>query len=475
MKRILVAIFNQEHWHQSVAIDLAISHLKKQDVVTILDYSNLLNRSSHKVYVSNTTKKVFPSSYPILQIVTRLKKEYKNIFSYADEMPLNLSLSRKNISSKKVYDAVFKDLVSETKSYNPDLNTFEDKFRKKEIDFLKLYNFLIKYVDSKFDLVYTYNGRFLYERALWEACLKTKIPIKFHDRFVLGWNDKYWIWESSVHDTKYRAEVVRNFSKSSELYAKNNSKINIRVKKWVTAREDSITQPYTSNQKIGFTRPDGYKYLVSFYTSSEDELIYSNLKSLDWPSQGKTVERLIKLFQKKNIYFVVRVHPNLQHKSASTQIYWSELKKSVSELDNVKIILPLDKVKSYDLLNSSDVVITSGSTIGLEAVLRGKPMLLLGKSLYDGLDIGVKCKNINEFKTKFLKVTSPDFRVNKQDAISYINFLELGGIKFQNGKIDLKNNSTNQVLDPNVYFYGSLTTRIPKWVKIPNKFFSKNI
>jgi len=42
-------------------------------------------------------------------------------------------------------------------------------------------------------------------------------------------------------------------------------------------------------------------------------------------------------------------------------------------------------VDSYDIVSAADVVLTFGSTIGIEAAYYGKPSILLGRAVYEDL------------------------------------------------------------------------------------------
>jgi hypothetical protein len=51
--------------------------------------------------------------------------------------------------------------------------------------------------------------------------------------------------------------------------------------------------------------------------------------------------------------------------------------------EGVEVVRAFDRVSSYDLLAHAQLVVTWGSTLGLEAVAAGVPVWLLGHSTYD--------------------------------------------------------------------------------------------
>jgi fructose-specific component phosphotransferase system IIB-like protein len=79
---------------------------------------------------------------------------------------------------------------------------------------------------------------------------------------------------------------------------------------------------------------------------------------------------------------VIRLHPSLQNKPESDLRYWDPL-----DGRNVVVVRPESEVDSYALAESADLVITYGSTMGVEAAFLGKPVLSLCDTEYCGLDI----------------------------------------------------------------------------------------
>lgn len=77
---------------------------------------------------------------------------------------------------------------------------------------------------------------------------------------------------------------------------------------------------------------------------------------------------------------VVRWHPNLVNAGDAERKLVHEI---IGKFPNIKQYAAEHKVNSYDLLESSDVVLTFGSTIGIEATYYGRPSILLGPSIYE--------------------------------------------------------------------------------------------
>jgi hypothetical protein len=135
-----------------------------------------------------------------------------------------------------------------------------------------------------------------------------------------------------------------------------------------------------------------YSRVHSFFLSSEDELtphIYShdalnggNLNSMGpFATQIEfTVFLLAEAAKYPEIGFVVRMHPRMavnkrDHFESEEHIRY---KKMLTELDlpeNVLVIYGDSKISSYYLIYRSDLVVIAWSTIGLEALLLGTPVI----------------------------------------------------------------------------------------------------
>ena len=89
----------------------------------------------------------------------------------------------------------------------------------------------------------------------------------------------------------------------------------------------------------------------------------------------------------------VRIHPNqaLAHRD--------EVQRFVDlAAENVEVVMPSSKVSTYAMLDACDVVVTFGSTMGIEATYWGKPSLLLGPTFYSDVGATYNPKSLNEIK-----------------------------------------------------------------------------
>jgi hypothetical protein len=122
---------------------------------------------------------------------------------------------------------------------------------------------------------------------------------------------------------------------------------------------------------------------ATIFLSSADEFVA--MDPSEWPEtvwgtdQEKAFNRLIPELTQMGFAVNVRMHPNLLNKS------WKEFRRvhrAYAKL-NANVLGPTSRISSYELIQASDIVLTWGSTIGLEAVKMGKPTWQLGRSYFD--------------------------------------------------------------------------------------------
>ena len=96
----------------------------------------------------------------------------------------------------------------------------------------------------------------------------------------------------------------------------------------------------------------------------------------------EAIEFIAKKCAREKRHIWVRMHPNQINMSPSMVMPYN----SLEAFDNVTVIRPESSVSSYDLMLSADVVVTVGSTVGIEAAYWSRPSILLGEAEYRGFD-----------------------------------------------------------------------------------------
>lgn len=121
----------------------------------------------------------------------------------------------------------------------------------------------------------------------------------------------------------------------------------------------------------------------------------------------------IQNFNKKyneNYWLVVKEHP-----SDHGRVNYSDLKNKYKD---EKVIF-LTKEPAEKLIDKSELVITINSTVGLEALTRGKNVITLGKAFYNIDDLVYNCQSLTEMTDKISEAIKKDFNYNLANKFLY--------------------------------------------------------
>ena len=116
---------------------------------------------------------------------------------------------------------------------------------------------------------------------------------------------------------------------------------------------------------------------VVIFNSSEDE--FATLEDWSNPhyrSQNEGLAHILGgLQQTSSLKLFVRVHPNLKGlDNAQTR----QLQELARRFPGVEFIAAESPISTYALVDAADAVLTFGSTVGVEALYRRKPSILMG-------------------------------------------------------------------------------------------------
>lgn len=133
----------------------------------------------------------------------------------------------------------------------------------------------------------------------------------------------------------------------------------------------------------------------------------------------------------------------------------SKLKEALAHHSNIKLIHPGHN--SYDIIKHAACIITVNSKVGVEAIMQGKPVVVLGKTFYRGKGITIDVENMNDMSKAIAEAVglTPDMEksrhlLNRAFKWSY--------------KGELYENSPENVND----FYASLKSFLSKSKLIAN-------
>lgn len=237
-----------------------------------------------------------------------------------------------------------------------------------------------------------YNGRFLHDRAAAAAADSLGRPVLAYD---IGGNDTdFELTSDAMHD--WSALQQRMLRMYEEWPKEQRDELG---SSWFLERAnhaDPRNRLYVESQEVGkaLERREGGR-LVVFFSSSGDEI--SEL-DLDWAEyfhgQPQALMALAEACRARPDYtFVVRSHPHKRMKPARDVQDWLE---AVAAAQPDIHLDPWSSIDSYALMRQADIVVTYGSTTGVEAGFARKPVIVMGPSAYDELGCATRVRTAEE-------------------------------------------------------------------------------
>ena len=229
--------------------------------------------------------------------------------------------------------------------------------------------------------VVVYNGRFLHDRAASAAAEFAGVPVLYYD--TGGIDTDYDVTDAVTHDwTDLQRRMLAMYEAwpADERDAIGSS--------WFEERRSHAApnnSVFVATQRIGesIEVPEG-KRLIVYFSSSGDEIAELEI---DWDMFIGKQEHALQLLADEcrrlpDVTLVVRTHPHMRMKPKQDLQEWLEaVDRAAPDLH----LDPYSPVDSYALMTEADLVVTYGSTTGVEAAYVGKPVIVMGPSAYDVL------------------------------------------------------------------------------------------
>ena len=245
------------------------------------------------------------------------------------------------------------------------------------------------------DVVVLLNGLFFFESIAWQLCRDRGIDVVTYERgfiketLVFRRNQAACLYEMDELWAEW-ADVALSDAESDELagYLRERE-LGLRTidRFWGDARFDD-----PERQRPG--------RLVSLFTNlTWDSAVIG--QELAFDSIGSWVSAAIEAFaDRPDDELVVRIHP------AEVKLPGKQTREPIAELigrrfdtlpPNVRIMGADDPTSSYPLMVASDAVLVFTSTTGLEAALRGIPVVVAGRTHYRNRGFTVDVSSPTEF------------------------------------------------------------------------------
>lgn len=281
--------------------------------------------------------------------------------------------------------AVLSSLVSHLREPRPDLIAHRELVRSLLRSALAVFCSIRNTLEhERIDRFYLFNGRFAIERAVLRACQRKGVECFTHER---GCDlHHYSLYRNTLpHDLNYWRNASEKAWEAQEDVALKTG----LARKFYEDRAKGQVQSWFSfvKEQSAGEMPAGFDPSVRnivIFNSSEDEFasIDSSHGTDVYADQEQAIRTIARDLQPlgPGYHLYVRSHPNLRTVDNSQTRF---LKRFTAP--GVTIIPSDSSVSTYALMGAADLVITFGSTMGIEAAFWGKPSVMVGSAFYAGL------------------------------------------------------------------------------------------
>jgi hypothetical protein len=242
----------------------------------------------------------------------------------------------------------------------------------------------------------------------------------------------YFLEDFQTQDRQRTQEIIRSYSQN--LSTDDLDCILTEIDFWIQRQSSDRNQnPTLSLRDLNKPKlPAGQEFFPIFTSSIDEEMSCPNWSNDNVRSLTERTIKAAKLAALKGLYPVVVIHPNtLNKKWHDLSLIYSELKKQ-----DVEISLPWHQISSYEYLEVSRVIATWRSTIGLEAVLKDKEVVLLSDTVYDELiDFqslsSIDFSNLVTNRRNFLDILLAKLTIHYYTNFGYDLFVDLSSAEIE--------------------------------------------
>lgn len=241
--------------------------------------------------------------------------------------------------------------------------------------------------------VFAYNGRFLHDSAVAAAAARYGLPVLAYD--TGGLETDFDLTIDATHDWSALQARMRSMYERWPADARDSVGA-----AWFLDRAghtEANNAFFTGGQRLGegIDRRDD-EVVVTYFSSSGDEIAELDLDWADYfGGQPGALAAVAAACRDLGYRLVVRTHPHKRHKPARDVQDWHAAVAAAGPDVHLDEHSPVD---SYTLMRQSDVVVTYGSTTGVEAGFAERPVIVMGPSAYDELGCAVRVRTVDELR-----------------------------------------------------------------------------
>ncbi len=424
--------------HHAETIEIALNHLNMGDVVYILSCTGGLstcpaNPAHNQKKCESCRRQTEYSRREFLKDCHHIEFVASNTFKVDISNVMTVEKLRQfKLDDIPVGALALSQLVSREKDSYVRLEDFKGELERWIINGFELAKFTENILlEKNINKVYSWNGRRISDGAVCFAAKKVGVPYEVYiSGVVLG---TYMTLDAlnvqGIEAHKVRIAALKHRIQSGE------------IESWKDEAEK-----FYQNQKLGNDQFPGFVHFASnyrkkkinfqkkclvIYTSSFHE--YFSIEEFVGGIYQDHYDGLRKLLSEKslrNIYDVfVRWHPNLRNAGAEEKDVVSKIIGEFS-FDGITHFAPDDEVDSYNLCDAADVVLSFGSTMGIEAAYYGKASVIVGRAWYE--DLGCMYKPSTHSALIELLLATPEPLPNYDALVFGCYMRHFGNHQFKN-------------------------------------------
>ena len=386
-------------FHFETELELAEKYLKQGHNVTFLVCNGELPSCDpnpyHKYRICAECKSRLSSGFKWIgkdnikvENFYRLTSEQKQIIEELNSIEITSweFLKQIFIDGSDIGMAAFGSVVCNLRDPEPDLQTHIDLVKNNLIAATIVhYSLKNRLGEDRPDRLIIFNGRMSSLRPALRLAQSLHIEVYVHERS--GDLNRYYLVKNVYpHDIDFIKQEIELTYENSPL--SETEKLEV-ASQWFEERINNHPQAwfsFTENQTRGLLPKsfDLQKTNIAVFNSSEDEMVsIEGWQNPLYKNQNDAIYKILNEFKDmSSIRFFLRIHPNLSNVNNSQTRF---LEGDFSEFKNLEIIPAESPVSTYTLIDKCDLIITFGSTVGIEAVYHNKPSILLGRAIYEDL------------------------------------------------------------------------------------------
>jgi hypothetical protein len=335
-----------------------------------------------------------------------------------------LGLKEKIFRGVDVGYATLSSFISNTRNMNPVLSDFTREILTKSLKAAVRQSALCERIMEveKPDRIYVYNGRMPENRPILRYFQAKGIPVDVHEDYptnLTGSFKKVIFPNCMPHSIEFFQRRIQEEWNKDPVKAEEVGKRFFNNRRNAAFAGDKV---YVKDQKTGLL-PQSWNSNsrnIVIFNSSEDEFaaIGGEWEDKLFETQMKGIEYIFDCVEKyPDAEVYLRVHPNLK---SITYKYHTDL-YNLKKHPRIHVIPADSEVSTYALADSANVIVSFGTSVGVEAAYSGKAVVLLGASFYKGLGFCYEPASIPEME----KMVFVDELASKQNqnTLKYGNFI----------------------------------------------------